>query len=39
MCIRDRSYWAWSDQMHAGKAQGSLYYPRGVTAALWLTEK
>ena len=32
------SYWAWSDQMHAGKAQGSLYYPRGVTAALWLTE-
>ena len=32
------SYWAWSDQMHAGIAQGSLYYPRGVTAALWLTE-
>lgn len=32
------SYWAWSDQMHAGVARGSLYYPRGVTAALWLTE-
>jgi len=32
------AYWAWSDQMHAGHAQGSKYYPRGVTAALWLTE-
>ena len=32
------SYWAWSDQMHSGEARGSRYYPRGVTAALWLTE-
>ena len=32
------SYWAWSDQMVAGKAMGSKYYPRGVTAILWLDE-
>lgn len=31
--------WAWSDQMRSGVAHGSLYYPRGVTAILWLTEK
>ncbi|WP_410813882.1 glycoside hydrolase family 52 protein [Micromonospora sp. 067-2] len=28
--------WAWSDQMHDGLALGSRYYPRGVTAVLWL---
>ncbi len=33
----DNAYFAWSDQMLAGKAVGSRYYPRGVTAALWLT--
>lgn len=32
----DNLYWAWSDQMHAGIAKGSRYYPRGVTAVLWL---
>ena len=32
------SYFAWSDQMVAGKAVGSRYYPRGVTAILWLDE-
>ena len=31
-------YWAWSDQMLAGDAVGSKYYPRGVTAILWLDE-
>jgi hypothetical protein len=31
-------YFAWSDQMVAGKARGSKYYPRGVTAWLWLSE-
>ena len=34
----DNSYFAWSDQMVAGKAKGSKYYPRGVTAWLWLRE-
>ncbi|MEM9882217.1 MAG: glycoside hydrolase family 52 protein [Planctomycetota bacterium] len=34
----ENTYWAWSDQMHAGVAKGSKYYPRGVTSALWLTE-
>lgn len=29
-------YWAWSDQMAAGRVCGSRYYPRGVTAILWL---
>ncbi len=29
---------AWSDQMVAGKAQGSRYYPRGITSILWLDE-
>ena len=28
-------YFAWSDQMLAGKAVGSRYYPRGVTSVLW----
>ncbi|NJK91462.1 MAG: beta-xylosidase, partial [Blastochloris sp.] len=32
------SYWAWSDQMISGVASGSKYYPRGVTAILWLQE-
>lgn len=31
-------YWAWSDQMKSGVAMGSKYYPRGVTAILWLDE-
>ncbi|MFJ7625178.1 glycoside hydrolase family 52 protein [Streptomyces sp. NPDC097595] len=30
--------WAWSDQMLAGDVMASRYYPRGVTAALWLNE-
>jgi xylan 1,4-beta-xylosidase len=30
------SYWAWSDQIVSGVAKGSKYYPRGVTAILWL---
>ena len=30
------TYFAWSDQMLAGKACGSRYYPRGVTSTLWL---
>ncbi len=34
----DNAYWAWSDQMVSGKALGSRYYPRGVTAILWLEE-
>lgn len=32
------SYWSWSDQVHAGIIRGSRYYPRGVTAILWLDE-
>jgi xylan 1,4-beta-xylosidase len=32
-------YWAWSDQMLAGEAKASKYYPRGVTAVLWLNRK
>jgi len=35
----ENAYFAWSDQMVAGKARGSKYYPRGVTAWLWLSEK
>ena len=30
------AFFAWSDQMVSGKAMGSKYYPRGVTAWLWL---
>lgn len=30
------SYYSWSDQMVAGIAKGSKYYPRGVTSILWL---
>lgn len=32
----DNAYYAWSDQIVAGKARGSKYYPRGVTAWLWV---
>jgi len=31
-------YWSWSDQILAGVAIGSKYYPRGVTSILWLEE-
>jgi len=34
----ENGYFAWSDQMLAGKAVGSRYYPRGVTAILWLAD-
>jgi xylan 1,4-beta-xylosidase len=34
----EQSYWCWSDQIIAGVIQGSKYYPRGVTAILWLEE-
>ncbi|MGW8885926.1 glycoside hydrolase family 52 protein [Streptomyces sp. NPDC055749] len=34
----EHSVWAWSDQMLAGEVMASRYYPRGVTAALWLEE-
>ncbi len=33
-----QSYYGWSDQIVAGRPQGSLYYPRGVTAIVWLDE-
>ncbi len=32
-------YWAWSDQIISGVATGSKYYPRGVTAILWMQKK
>ncbi|MBE2204720.1 MAG: beta-xylosidase [Chthoniobacterales bacterium] len=32
----ENTFFAWSDQMVAGIARGSKYYPRGVTAWLWL---
>jgi hypothetical protein len=35
----ENSYHAWSDQMVAGRARGSKYYPRGVTSWLWLGGK
>jgi hypothetical protein len=34
----DDSAWAFSDQFLAGRVHNSRYYPRGVTAALWLEE-
>ena len=34
----EQSVWSWSDQMLAGVAVGSRYYPRGVTSWLWLQE-
>jgi hypothetical protein len=33
----ENAYFAWSDQMVNGVARGSKYYPRGVTAWLWLS--
>ncbi|MRN54737.1 glycoside hydrolase family 52 protein [Paenibacillus monticola] len=33
------SIWSWSDQIISGEIAGSKYYPRGVTAILWLDEK
>lgn len=35
----ENAYWAWSDQIVAGIAAASLYYPRGVTSILWLNEE
>lgn len=35
---QENAYFAWSDQMLAGKAVGSRYYPRGVTSVLWLAQ-
>lgn len=35
----DNAFWSWSDQMMAGVIVGSRYYPRGVTAILWLEEQ
>lgn len=32
------SVWSWSDQIISGEITGSKYYPRGVTAILWLEE-
>ncbi|MCX7049193.1 MAG: beta-xylosidase [Candidatus Sumerlaeota bacterium] len=32
------AYWCWSDQIVGGIAKGSKYYPRGVTAILWMLE-
>jgi xylan 1,4-beta-xylosidase len=32
------AYWACSDQFVSGEAKGSRYYPRIITAALWLEE-
>jgi hypothetical protein len=34
----EHSYWSWSDQILAGVIIGSKYYPRGVTAILWILE-
>jgi xylan 1,4-beta-xylosidase len=36
LLTKENSYWAWSDQIVSGEAKGSKYYPRGVTAILWL---
>ncbi|KAJ1565914.1 hypothetical protein HK096_006909, partial [Nowakowskiella sp. JEL0078] len=36
--VGENGYWAWSDQIFAGVAEGSLYYPRGVTSILWCFE-
>ncbi|WP_159885646.1 glycoside hydrolase family 52 protein [Paenibacillus puerhi] len=35
----EHSYWSWSDQIISGVIHGSKYYPRGVTAILWLLEE
>jgi hypothetical protein len=34
----NNAFWSWSDQILAGTAVGSKYYPRGVTSILWLDE-
>ena len=34
----EKSYYCWSDQILSGVPTGSKYYPRGVTAILWLEE-
>lgn len=34
----ENAYYAFSDQMTSGVAMASKYYPRGVTAILWLDE-
>ncbi len=36
--IDGSSYWACSDQFVNGQARGSRYYPRIITAAMWLDE-
>ncbi|WP_437669146.1 glycoside hydrolase family 52 protein [Sorangium sp. So ce131] len=36
--IEGSGYWAFSDQMQRGVPVGSRFYPRGVTAVLWLDE-
>jgi hypothetical protein len=35
--LEGRGYWACSDQFVSGRAMASRYYPRVITAALWLT--
>ncbi|MGB8451580.1 MAG: glycoside hydrolase family 52 protein [Anaerocolumna sp.] len=35
---KEHSYWCWSDQIISGVISASKYYPRGVTAILWLDE-
>lgn len=35
----EHSIWSWSDQIISGEIIGSKYYPRGVTAILWLDEQ
>ena len=39
LCDPQNAFWAWSDQMVAGKALGSRFYPRGVMGILWLRPK
>lgn len=39
LMAEDNAYYAWSDQMLEGTAVGSRYYPRGVTAILWLAHQ
>ncbi|MGK3992938.1 glycoside hydrolase family 52 protein [Sorangium sp. So ce1024] len=36
--VEGSGYWAYSDQMQRGVPVGSRFYPRGVTAVLWLDE-
>lgn len=35
----EHSYWCWSDQIVSGVITASKFYPRGVTAILWLEEE